>query len=121
MLAMRAHRLGITSEACAVAALRRAGYRILARNFRVAHKEIDVIASKANVVAFIEVKARSGKGFGHPLEAITWKKRREIAYVANAWIDRYGERRLSYRFDAIAVIWRGEHYTIEHVENAWSL
>ena len=118
---MRPHHLGTTSEQHATSFLHKRGYRILARNFRIGRKEIDIIARVANTVAFIEVKARSGAGCGHPLEAITWKKRREIMQVAEAWMDRHGHSALTFRFDAIAVIWRGEHYTIEHIENAWTL
>jgi putative endonuclease len=118
---MRGHHLGTTSEQHATVFLRRRGYRILHRNFRVGHKEIDIVARLGNTVAFIEVKARSGSGCGHPLEAITWKKRKEIGFVASAWIDRYGHPALTYRFDAVAVIWRGDSFTIEHIENAWTI
>ena len=118
---MRPHQLGNSSESHAASFLERRGYRIIARNFRVGHKEIDIVARQRNTIAFVEVKARSDIGCGHPLEAITWKKRREIAQVAHAWIDRHGQPALIYRFDAIAVIWRGHVYTIEHIENAWAL
>ena len=116
---MRAHQLGITSEQTAATFLHQHGYRILARNFRIGRKEIDIVARKSDVIAFIEVKARAGPACGHPLEAITWKKRREIMQVASAWMDRHGHSALTYRFDAIAVVWYGDTYTIEHVENAW--
>ena len=118
---MHPHQLGTSSESHAARFLTSNGYQIVARNFRIRHKEIDIIARRLNTIAFIEVKARSGHGCGHPLEAITWKKRREIAQVASAWIDRHGDPALTYRFDAIAVIWRGHAYTIEHTENAWAL
>jgi putative endonuclease len=118
---MRPHHLGTSSESFAAQFLDQHGYEIIARNFRVRHKEIDIIARQDNTIAFVEVKARSGAGCGHPLEAITWKKRREIAQVASAWIDRHGDPRFIYRFDAIAVVWRGHVHTIEHIENAWAL
>lgn len=118
---MRAIDRGTVSEDVAAAYLERQGWSLIARRYRVNRKEIDIIARRDHLVAFIEVKARAGPGCGHPLEAVTWKKRREIRYVAEVWIARNGAPHLSYRFDAIAVIWRGENYTIEHVENAWSL
>ncbi|HEY0673716.1 MAG TPA: YraN family protein, partial [Longimicrobiales bacterium] len=95
------------------------GYQILARNYRVNRKEIDIIARRENTVAFVEVKARAGRGYGHPCEAITWKKRREIAHVAHAWVARSGDEQLQYRFDAIAITWQGSSYTVEHIKNAW--
>jgi putative endonuclease len=118
---MRPHHLGTSSESHAAKYLEHRGYEIIARNFRVLHKEIDIIARQRKTIAFVEVKARSAAGCGHPLEAITWKKRREIAQVASAWIDRHGDPRFIYRFDAIAVVWRGHVYTIEHIENAWAI
>lgn len=114
-----AHSLGAVSETLAADFLVRRGYVILARNYRVNRKEIDIIARYGNQIAFVEVKARGGHGFGHPCEAITWKKRREIAHVAHAWISRFGTPQLSYRFDAVAITWQGSSHTIEHIENAW--
>jgi putative endonuclease len=67
--------LGDRGEALAARFLERAGWTILVRNFRMGHKEIDLVARRGEVVAFVEVKTRAGTGFGHPLEAITWKKR----------------------------------------------
>ena len=112
---------GRTSETLAAEYLQARGWTVLARNYRVGHKEIDIIASRGVVVAFIEVKARAGRQYGHPLEAITWKKRREVGFVARTWVARHGSPALQYRFDAIAVIWQGQSFTVEHVENAWSI
>ena len=68
--------LGPRSEALAAAYLEAHDYEIVARNYRINRKEIDIIARRADTVAFVEVKARAGPGYGHGLEAITWKKRR---------------------------------------------
>ena len=65
------HELGRRGEALAAELLEAAGWRILARNFRYRRKEIDLIARRGAVVAFVEVKARAGPAFGHPLEAVT--------------------------------------------------
>lgn len=113
--------LGRHSENLAADYLLQHGWHILARNYRVNRKEVDIIARRAHTVAFVEVKARGGPGYGHGLEAITWKKRREIAHVAQAWIGRCGDPDLHYRFDAIAITWHGNSHTLEHIENAWLL
>ncbi|HLL45831.1 MAG TPA: YraN family protein, partial [Longimicrobiaceae bacterium] len=100
----------------------RAGWTVLHRNFRMGRKEIDLVARRGEVVAFVEVKTRGGRGYGHPLEAITWKKRREIGQVASAWIDRHGREGDVYRFDAVAVLVSGGgEPVIEHVEDAWRM
>lgn len=95
---------------------------MLHRNFRMGRKEIDLIARRDGLVAFVEVKTRAGHGYGHPLEAITWKKRREIQQVATAWIERHGRAGDCYRFDAVAVlVGGGAPPRIEHVEDAWRM
>jgi putative endonuclease len=111
--------LGDRGEALAADYLERAGWTILVRNFRMGRKEIDLVARRDGVVAFVEVKTRAGTGYGHPLEAITWKKRREIHQVATAWIDRFGHPDYTYRFDAIAVQVAAGSESLEHVQDAW--
>ena len=114
--------LGDRGEQIAAEHLARTGWTVLHRNFRLGHKEIDLVARRGEVVAFVEVKTRAGPGFGHPLEAITWRKRREIQQVAAAWIDRHAALPVSYRFDAVAVLLRaGDQPLVEHVEDAWRM
>ncbi|MDQ3556124.1 MAG: YraN family protein [Gemmatimonadota bacterium] len=119
---MRSKQLGDRGEALAARHLERGGWTITHRNFRMGRKEIDLVARRGGLVAFVEVKTRAGRGYGHPLEAITWKKRREIAQVAAAWIDRHGHAEDSYRFDAVAILVEGGgEPRIEHVEDAWRM
>jgi putative endonuclease len=95
---------------------------ILHRNYRLGHREIDLVARRGEVVAFVEVKTRGGMGYGHPLEAITRKKRKEIQTVAAAWIKEFGRPRDVYRFDAVAILLpAGGQPVIEHVEDAWRM
>jgi putative endonuclease len=76
---------------------------------------------KDGLVAFVEAKGRSGPAFGHPLEAITWRKRHAISVAANAWIARSDFRARSYRFDAVLVrLLAGGAIELEPVEGAWT-
>jgi putative endonuclease len=114
--------LGDRGEGLAADHLSRSGWTILHRNFRLGHKEIDLVARRGEVVAFVEVKTRGGRGYGHPLEAITLRKRREIFAVAGAWIERFGAETDTYRFDAVSVLVAGGgEPLIEHVEDAWRM
>lgn len=114
--------LGDRGEDLAAAHLQRAGWTLLHRNFRMGRKEIDLVARRGEVVAFVEVKTRGGLGYGHPLEAITWRKRREIQQVAGAWIDQHGRPGDTYRFDAVAVLVRaGGEPDVQHLEDAWRM
>ena len=60
---------GETGERIAERWLKRHGWRIMQRRFRSGHRDIDLIAEKDDVVAFVEVKARTGTEFGDPIEA----------------------------------------------------
>jgi putative endonuclease len=114
--------LGDRGERLAAEHLEHAGWSVLARNFRVGHREVDLVARRGEVVAFIEVKTRAGLGYGHPLEAITALKRREIQRVAQVWVERHGREGDVYRYDAVSVlIIAGGEPMIEHVEDAWRM
>lgn len=116
------HDLGRTAELAAADYLERRGWTVLARNWRFHHKEIDLIASRAGTVAFVEVKARRSRSFGHPMDAITRAKRRDLETAARAWLAQHPGPETDHRFDAIWVIGSGTvvHH-IEHVPNAWRL
>jgi putative endonuclease len=114
--------LGDRGEQLAADHLAGAGWIILHRNFRLGHREIDLVARRDEVVAFVEVKTRGGSGYGHPFEAITLRKQREIHTVASAWIERFGAEGDVYRFDAVAVLFPGGgEPMIEHLEDAWRM
>ena len=72
-------------------------------------------------MVFVEVKARRGAEFGGPVQAVTWRKRRELKRSAQVWIDRHGREAESYRFDVIGVLLQGADVRVCHVENAFSL
>lgn len=117
------HALGRWGEDRAARFLRRRGWAILARNYRFGRREVDVVARRGDLVAFVEVKTRAGGGFGAPQEAITLLKRREVEAVADHFLRRHGLQGVTVRFDAMAIVVRrslgGSEVSIEHVEDAW--
>lgn len=117
----RSHELGRRGEELAASHLRSRGWRILDRNWRFHHKEIDLVVERHGVVAFVEVKARSPGGWGHPLEAITVAKRRELLWAARGWIAAHGRGYDSFRFDAVFVEAAPASVRVEHVEDAWRM
>lgn len=56
-----------------------------------------------------------------PVEAVNWRKQKELAKSAQVWIDRHGQPFEVYRFDVIGVLVDGERVRIRHVENAFTL
>ena len=112
---------GEVGERIAERWLRRQGWRIVQRRFRSGRRDIDLVAEREGVVAFVEVKARKGERFGDPVEAVNWRKQRELARSAKVWIDRHGRPEESYRFDVIGVLMHGEAVRVRHVTDAFSI
>ena len=78
--------LGRAAEEAAARHLREHGWRILARNIRVGRGELDIIARRGPVLAFVEVKARRTSTCGAPEDAVDPRKRRQIARLAELWL-----------------------------------
>ena len=116
------HRLGADGEGIAREFLEERGWSILAQRFRMGRTELDLVARKNQIVAFVEVKTRMTTRFGSPLEAVPWHKQRDLGRVAQAWIDRKGVSTDIYRFDVIGItLLSGGRRRIEHVEDAFRL
>lgn len=81
-----AHLYGLKAEWIAAFLLRVKGYRILARRFVVSGGEIDLVARRGGVIAFVEVKARADLEVA--AIAISATKRRRIARAARVWLAR---------------------------------
>lgn len=101
--------------------LRRRGWRIVQRRFRSGHRDIDLVVERDGTVAFVEVKARKGAGFGGPVQAVNHRKRKQLERSAMVWIHRHGREAESYRFDVVGVLLDGAEVRICHVENAFAL
>jgi putative endonuclease len=95
--------VGRAGEAAALAHYRRAGYRVMARNWRCPLGEIDLVVAKGSLVVFCEVKSRRGLGLGGPYEAVNWKKQRKLRMLAEAFLASSGDAASSVRFDVASV------------------
>ena len=76
--------LGKAGEDAAVEYLTRKGYIIRDRNWRKNRLELDIVATKDDIIAFVEVKTRRNTDFREPHEAVDWKKIRHIVVAADA-------------------------------------
>ncbi len=112
-------KLGRRGEDIAADYLRQRGWVVLARNYRAGPKELDLVAARRDVVAFVEVKTRSTATGGTPLEPIRALKRKAVETAARRWILEHGRPGTAYRFDAIAVEVRGDSVHVEHIPDAW--
>ena len=114
-------RLGEQGERIAERWLRARGWRIVDRRWRSGHRDLDLVARQGATVAFVEVKARRKPDFGGPVEAVGWRKRRELQRSALAWIDRHGSPEAVYRFDVIGVLVAGSTVRVRHVADAFAV
>lgn len=113
--------LGLLGERIAARWFRSEGWEIVSHRFRCGHRDIDLVVRRDRQVAFVEVKARRGQLFGSPIEAVHFRKRRELGRSARVWVDRHGSDGLSYRFDVFGVLLIGQSVRIRHIPNAFDL
>ena len=111
--------LGLQGERIAARWMRREGWDVVAHRFRSGHRDVDLIMRRGGEVAFVEVKARRGDGFGSPVEAVHFRKQRELGRSARVWVDRFGSDGLTYRFDVVGVLISGREVRIRHIPNAF--
>ena len=115
-------RRGFRGEQLVLRWLESQGWSIEAHRYRVGREEIDLVARRRELVAFIEVKTRRSLAHGSPMEAVHWRKRRAIGRVAAVWALRFGRWGDTYRFDVAEVLeGAGGSMEVNHVADAWRL
>jgi putative endonuclease len=117
---MAAHNdTGNWGEEKATAFLIAKGYEIVEKNYRYKHAEIDLIAKKGKMLIFVEVKTRSGTGFGMPEEFVNYTKAKLIMKAAEHYIyDK--DWHFDVRFDIVSIlILTSGSLEIRHIEDAF--
>jgi putative endonuclease len=91
------------------------GYRILAMRYRVRAGEVDIIARRGEVIAFVEVKAR--RDLMAAIDAVTFTSQNRIRAAGDHWLARQPDAaRLSRRYDIVAIVpWKWPR----HIEGAF--
>ena len=108
-------------ENFAVRVLKKAGYKIVCRNFDVGFAEIDLVAEKKDIIAFVEVKQRKSSAFGLPCRAVGPEKQRKIRRAAEYYLmkNKTGKQP---RFDVMEIYGTCEGVEkprTRHIENAF--
>ena len=97
-----AFRTGLSAESRAAAFLMAKGYRILAKRFRTPYGEIDLVARRRNLLAFVEVKARAS--LDDAAYAVTPRQQQRIINAAQAWLMTHPEHaEFDLRFDVVLI------------------
>ena len=112
--------LGTWGERVAADYLREKGYSIRHQNWKIGHRDLDIVASAPDgqTLVMVEVKTRRNTDYVAPETAVDWRKIRNLASAANAYMQRY---RLDFdvRFDIITVVGDGTNAHIDHLEDAF--
>jgi putative endonuclease len=120
--------LGNRGEAAACRCLKKAGMKILARNYRCPGGEIDIIAldpstrrtTQAETIVFVEVKTRAAETPAGPASAIDAHKRKQVVQAARYYLRHHPAKGYLTRYDAVAVIIPpGQEPTVRHIPNAF--
>jgi putative endonuclease len=112
--------VGRFGEEVAARQLEAAGLRILARNWRCADGEIDIVAADGDTLVICEVKTRSGLAFGDPAEAVVTAKVARLRRLALRWLAANGVNWTELRFDVVTVLRRSEGgLLVRHLRGAF--
>ena len=110
---------GDVGEELAAKFLMNKGYKILERNYRFEHGEIDLIAEDGEELVFVEVKSRKSKSFGEPEDSITEQKEGHVRDTAEGYLYEKGIENRTCRFDVIAVDFHNGAANIRHIKDAF--
>jgi len=114
---------GRAAEEAAARYLIQSGWRLLGRNVRIGRGELDIVARRGPVLAFVEVKARRTHTCGAPEDAVSPLKRRQVARLAELWLAARPWAMNGVddvRFDIIAVDSTALPSTIRHLPAAFT-
>ncbi len=103
---MSSHNLatGRIGEDLAASYLQKKGFKILERNYRAGHTEIDIIAERKGVIHFIEVKTRRSVRMGKPYEAVVSWKVKHLLKTAEIYLLQTKKKRNRLSLDVISIV-----------------
>ena len=112
--------LGQSGEQAAADYLETEGFRILARNWRCADGEIDIVAVDRQTLIVCEVKTRSGNRYGTPLESVSRVKRNRLRRLAVRWLAAHGLHFEQVRIDVLGVARRQRAGSRSSMSGGWA-
>jgi putative endonuclease len=115
-------RRGALGERAAEIHLKALGMKFLARNFRGAHGELDLVFRERDCLVFVEVKARSSEDWTRPAAAVDARKKLLLSQTALEYLRLLKNPQVKFRFDIVEVLLRdGEVREVRHLPNAFAL
>lgn len=119
---MTTNDVGDRGEDLAATFLEDAGYRVLERNYRFERNEVDLVCYDPDAggeIVFVEVKTRTGSGFGPPEASVTEEKQASLIEVSRAYLHERNLQGAPARFDVVGIVLSGADPQIDHYENAF--
>lgn len=110
--------LGVLGEEKACNFLRAKGHRIVSRNWRGSHLEVDIISEDAAGLHFVEVKTRLAPAGTAPEEKVDGRKRQRIGAAALKFLNQSGSDREVF-FDVVTVLFDGDRTEVSYFPQAW--
>jgi putative endonuclease len=110
---------GNSAEQLVVEHLERNGWRVRERNVLCRFGELDIVAEKGDVLAFVEVRMRSSALWGEPSESVLLKKQRCVVKAATEYCQRHRLFERVIRFDVASVLGRGRQGAVDYIEDAF--
>jgi len=95
------------------------GYNIICRNFKTYNYEIDIISEYKNEIIFIEVKTRTSKQYGFPIESVNELKKKHIISATKYYVYKNSLENRNIRFDIIEVYVKEKESMINHIKNVF--
>lgn len=114
--------IGDRGEELAASHLEAEGYRILEYNYHFERNEVDLVCldpDQGGEIVFVEVKTRTGTGYGVPEASVTEDKKQSLVEVAQAYLHERKLTGVPARFDVVAVLLTDGDASIDHYENAF--
>lgn len=115
--------LGKKGEDAALEYLLRRGMKLLERNWRSGHKEIDLIMEEEGFIRIVEVRTREYPSIMEPFESITVQKRNKVIAAARGYMAQKGRFLCGSRevvFDIVSVIFNGDLFEIKYMREAFT-
>ena len=112
------HNLGKTGEEIAEIYLIKNGYKILEKNFSCRQGEIDIIARDIKEIVFVEVKTRTNKKYGEPIDSITYYKKKHLIKSIQFYLYLKKLDNAFIRIDIIEIYKKDDGFLIKHTKGA---
>ena len=96
------------------------GLRLVTRNYRCRHGEIDLVMRDGPTIVFVEVRLRNRTDFGSGAESVDARKQARVSSSAEHYLQRHATLLADCRFDVVSILQSGNTHRLEWIRNAFN-